>query len=87
MNSILTLVKKDFRLFFKDRQLFEVRFPTLKILALHRRSLLVYPLSGGFSGPKLLPRFLEPLGWTMESLLKPAAPLLAFRLLAVLERL
>jgi SAM-dependent methyltransferase len=74
------------RLFFKDRQLFETRFPTLKILALHRRSLFVYPLSGGFSGPKLLPRFLEPLGWTLESLLKPAALLVAFRLLAVLQK-
>ncbi|HUO08672.1 MAG TPA: class I SAM-dependent methyltransferase [Phycisphaerae bacterium] len=74
------------RLFFKDRQLFENRFPTLKILALHRRSLVVYPLSGGFSGPKLLPRPLEPLGWAMESVLKPLSPLLAFRLLAIIEK-
>ena len=74
------------RLFFKDRTKFESRFPHLKILSLHRRSLFVYPLSGGFSGPKLLPRFVEPVGWVMESVLKPLSPLLAFRLLAVLEK-
>jgi SAM-dependent methyltransferase len=74
------------RLFFKDRALFHRRFPNLNIVHLHRRSLYVYPLSGGFSGPKLLPRFLEPLAWKMEILLKPIAPLLAFRLVAVIEK-
>ena len=74
------------RLFFKDRTKFEARFPHLKILSLHRRSLFVYPLSGGFSGPKLLPRPLEKIGWAFESLLKPVAPLLAFRLVAVLQK-
>ncbi|MGN6369082.1 MAG: class I SAM-dependent methyltransferase [Phycisphaerae bacterium] len=74
------------RLFFRDRAKFEARFPRLHVLSLHRRSLFVYPLSGGFSGPKLLPRFLETLGWGMEALLKPASSLLAFRLLAVIEK-
>jgi SAM-dependent methyltransferase len=74
------------RVFFKDRALFEKRFPSLSIIALHRRSLFVYPLSGGFSGPKLLPRFLEGTGWVMETLLKPLAPLMAFRLVAVVQK-
>ena len=74
------------RIFFRDRALFEHRFSQLKIVALQRRSLLVYPLSGGFSGPKLLPRFLESTAWKMESILCPLASLMAFRLLVVLER-
>ncbi len=74
------------QIFFRDRRLFESRFPQLKIIALHRRSLFVYPLSGGFSGPKLLPSFLESLGWRMEHVLKPIAGLMAFRLVIVLQR-
>jgi SAM-dependent methyltransferase len=73
-------------LFGRDRALFERRFPSLKILHLLRRSLFVYPLSGGFSGPRLLPRFLEPAGWGMERLLAPFSRLLGCRLLAVIER-
>jgi SAM-dependent methyltransferase len=74
------------RLFFMDRPLFEKRFPALKIMARFRRSLVVYPLSGGFSGPKVLPRALEGVGWGMERVLSPLRPLMAFRLVVVLER-
>lgn len=73
-------------LFGRDRRLFEERFPNLRILRLLRRSLFVYPLSGGFSGPKLLPRFLEPLGWGAETLLAPLARLMACRLVVVIEK-
>jgi hypothetical protein len=51
-----------------------------------RRSLFVYPLSGGFSGPKLLPRPLEKPAWLVEELLRPLAPLLATRLLVIIEK-
>ncbi len=73
-------------LFFRDLEKFNARFPHLQIKHRLRRSLLVYPLSGGFSGPKLLPRFLEPLAWAAEKYLTPLAPLLAFRLLVVIEK-
>jgi SAM-dependent methyltransferase len=73
-------------LFGRDRRLFERRFPNLRVLRILRRSLLVYPLSGGFSGPKMLPRFLEPLGWGMELLLTPLARLLACRLVVAIEK-
>jgi len=48
--------------------------------------MLVYPLSGGFSGPQLLPTALAPATFKVEKLLQPLAPLLAFRLLVVLEK-
>lgn len=73
-------------LFFRDLRRFEERFAGLRVLHRLRRSLVVYPLSGGFSGPKLLPGFLEPLGWGMEKLLRPLAGLLACRLVVVIER-
>lgn len=73
-------------LFFRDLPQFQQRFPMLRVVQRLRRSLLVYPLSGGFSGPKLLPRFLEPVGWGMERVLGPLAPLMACRLLIVVER-
>jgi SAM-dependent methyltransferase len=73
-------------LFFRDRAKFEKRFPNLKIVARLRRSLFVYPLSGGFSGPKLLPRFLEPVGWMTEWLLTPLAPLMACRVIVVIQK-
>ena len=73
-------------LFFRDRERFEKRFPGLRLVHLFRRSLFVYPLSGGFSGPKLIPRFLEPVAWGAEWMLTPLAPLLACRLLVVLEK-
>ncbi len=73
-------------LFFRYRAQFSARFPHLQILHRLRRSCFVYPLSGGFSGPKLLPTCAEPLAWMFEKLLTPLAPLLAFRLLAVLEK-
>ena len=74
------------RLFFRDRRLFQQRFPHLRIVARRRRSLFVYPLSGGFSGPRLVPHALVPLGWAIEKLLTPFAPLMACRLLVVLEK-
>ena len=73
-------------IFYRDLAKFQARFPTLRVVKRLRRSLFVYPLSGGFSGPKLLPRFLEPVGWGVEKLLTPVAALLACRLVVVIER-
>jgi SAM-dependent methyltransferase len=73
-------------IFYRDLAKFRARFPRLRIVKRLRRSLFVYPLSGGFSGPKLLPRFLEPVGWGMETLLSPFAALMACRVVVVIER-
>jgi hypothetical protein len=73
-------------LFYRDRAKLAQRFPRLKVLKRLRRSYFVYPLSGGFSGPRLFPRPLAPLGWGIEWLLQPLAPLLAFRLVVVVEK-
>jgi SAM-dependent methyltransferase len=73
-------------LFFRDRALFQRRFPELQIVALRRRSLFVYPLSGGFSGPKLIPYSLSAVGWAIEWMLSPLAALLACRLVVVIEK-
>jgi SAM-dependent methyltransferase len=73
-------------LFYRDRPQFARRFPGLAILARQRRSCLVYPLSGGFSGPCLLPRWSWPLAWGVERCLAPLAGLMAFRLMVVVGK-
>jgi SAM-dependent methyltransferase len=73
-------------IFFHHEQRFRERFPQLRI---HRRQLdstVAYPLSGGFSGPCLAPRFAWPVIWTAEALSAPLRRLMAFRLLVTLER-
>ncbi|MCL2647594.1 MAG: class I SAM-dependent methyltransferase [Phycisphaerales bacterium] len=72
-------------IFYRDLPQFQQRFRNLKLILRKRRSLLLYPLSGGFSGPKLLPHTLAKLLWPLEKILSPLSPLLAFRLLIVLE--
>ena len=74
-------------IFYRDLFKFQTRFPGLRVVKRLRRSLIVYPLSGGFSGPKLLPRFMEPVGWALEKALQPIAALLACRLVVVIERI
>lgn len=73
-------------LFYRDRQRFERRFPDLPILRRRRLSCLVYPLSGGFSGPCLLPQVAWPLAWGAEWCLAPLAGLMGFRLVVVVEK-
>ena len=72
--------------FFRERAEFERRWPELAITTRRRLALLVYPLSGGFSGRRLVPhrvgRALRPL----ERALSPLTPLMAFRCLVTLER-
>lgn len=73
-------------LFFRHADEFRRRWPELRIVERRRFAFLLYPLSGGFSRRPLLPAALyRPLA-AVETLLAPAAPLLAFRCLIVLER-
>jgi SAM-dependent methyltransferase len=72
--------------FFRNRDEFERRWPALPIVERRRLALLAYPLSGGFTRPKVVPdSILTGLG-VVERALAPLAPLLAFRCLVVLER-
>lgn len=73
-------------LFSRRRRQFAERFPLLRLRTCRFDSVLAYPLSGGFSGPRLLPDWLEPLAWAGEWLLSPLRRLLGFRLLVTLER-
>ena len=73
-------------IFFKHRGEYLRRWPVLPVVATERFALVVYPLTGGFTGPRLLsPSLYTPLK-LLERLLEPAAGLLAFRCLVVLER-
>lgn len=72
--------------FYRNRADYLRRWPELPIVSDRRFALLVYPLTGGFTRPPLLPTlFYSPLR-SVEQVLQPLAPLLAFRCLVVLER-
>jgi SAM-dependent methyltransferase len=72
--------------FFRDEERFRERWPELRVVERRRLALLLYPLSGGFSGRQLVPASLyRPLA-SLERALGFLAPLAAFRCLVVLER-
>lgn len=73
-------------LFFRHRARFTERFPGLRLRTCRRTSLIAYPLSGGFSAPCLVPRWMHGPLFALERLAAPLAPLMAFRLLVTLER-
>lgn len=75
------------RLFGRDRAKVEALFPRLRIVARHRLALFTYPLSGGFRPWSLVPASCVPLALRLEDLLLPVlGPLMAFRLLGVIEK-
>ncbi|TWT41930.1 putative methyltransferase [Phycisphaerae bacterium RAS1] len=74
-------------LFRRHAARFAARFTALRVGACRLDSVFVYPLSGGFSGPCLIPSWLAGVAWGMERFLRPLARLLAFRLLVVVERI
>jgi SAM-dependent methyltransferase len=72
--------------FFRQRSEYDRRWPALPIVETRLLSLVVYPLSGGFTRRPLLPNALyKPLS-ALERALAPVLPLAAFRCLVVLER-
>ncbi len=73
-------------LFFRYQRLFERRFPHLTVVHREVHSTMVYPLSGGFSKPVLLPRFAAPAAKMLERMLSPLARWMAFRTLIVVEK-
>jgi len=75
------------RLFGRDRHRLEAACPDLRVREVRRLSLFAYPLSGGFRPWSLIPAGLVgPLLRLEDRLLPLLGPLMAFRLLGVLER-
>ena len=72
--------------FFGGRAELERRWPGLRVVERRRLALLAYPLSGGFTGRPLVPYRVGLALRALERLLRPLAPLLAFRCFVVLER-
>lgn len=73
-------------LFERDRSGFHSRYPGLSIQHLRRMACAVYPLSGGFDHPSLLPQRLVTPMLRLEHHLERFGRFLAFRLFVVIER-
>jgi SAM-dependent methyltransferase len=73
--------------FFRELPEFQRRWPMLNVVERRRMGVLLYPLSGGFSGRQLVPaKPVRPLELVETATARFAARLLAFRCLVVLER-
>jgi SAM-dependent methyltransferase len=72
--------------FFRHLDEFELRWPELVVVERRRLALFAYPLSGGFTGAKLVPDRVGLALARIERVLGFLAPLLGFRCLIVLER-
>jgi SAM-dependent methyltransferase len=72
--------------FFRHKDELERRWPALVMIERRRLALLAYPLSGGFTGKRLVPDRLGLALARLERALAPVAGLVAFRCLVVLER-
>lgn len=75
------------RLFGRDRARLEALVPQLKVVACERFSFFAYPLSGGFRPWSALPASLAgPLLRLERTLERVLGPVMAFRLLGIIER-
>jgi SAM-dependent methyltransferase len=72
--------------FFRNPDEYARRWPSLRIVERRLLSLVVYPVSGGFTRPELVPNAAYRPLMIVERLLSPLAPLMAFRCLVVLEK-
>lgn len=72
--------------FFRNADEYTRRWPSLPIVDRRLLALLTYPLSGGFTRPKLVPDAAYRSLSLAERALSPLARLLAFRCLVVLEK-
>lgn len=71
----------------RDRARLLAAFPDLRIVAFDRLGLFAYPASGGYRAWSMVPASLVPAVLRLEDALMPVlGPLMAFRLMAVLER-
>ena len=72
--------------FYRGRKEYSGRWPDLPLVASRRFAFLLYPLTGGFTRPQMLPRALYAPLQLVERSLQPLARFFAFRCLVVLER-
>jgi SAM-dependent methyltransferase len=72
--------------FFRRRDELERRWPELEVVERKLLAFLAYPLSGGFTGRKLVPNAVGRALLRAEPALRPVSRLIAFRCLVVLER-
>lgn len=79
-NALATLI------FWRHAARFRRSHPELEVVERHRFATLIYPLSGGFTGRRLVPHAARPALRALERALEPFARALAFRCLVVLER-
>jgi SAM-dependent methyltransferase len=73
-------------MFWRQPERFRLNHPRLEIVRRERFSLVAWPLSGGFTGRQLVPHRLLGVLRVAEHLLRPLAPLAAFRCLVALEK-
>lgn len=74
------------QMFIKNSKKFNDLFKDFKIVHKKYSDYLVYPLSGGFEHPSLIPNSMVPLFSVLEKILQPLGFLFAFRMLVVLEK-
>jgi SAM-dependent methyltransferase len=73
--------------FFRGARRFQKSFPDIQVCYRQRLSLFAYPLTGGFKAWNLLPvRIVKPLLALEEHLMFLLGPILAFRMMVVVER-
>jgi SAM-dependent methyltransferase len=72
--------------FFRGLDEFHRRWPELRVVERRRLAFVVYPLSGGFEAPVVLPHRVGRALLPAERVLAPLASLLAFRCLVVVQR-
>lgn len=73
-------------IFWRHLQHYRALHPRLELVRRERLALVAYPLSGGFTGRQLVPYRLLGILQVAERLLRPLAPLAAFRCLVALEK-
>ncbi len=73
--------------FWRRADRFKERWPGLEISRKELFSFILYPLSGGYGFPGLIPRGCVPLVRLIEKSLRPFSRLLSFRTLVVLNKL
>jgi SAM-dependent methyltransferase len=73
-------------IFWRHLERFRALHPRLEVVRRERFALVAYPLSGGFTGRQLVPHRLFGILRLAERLLRPFAPLAAFRCLVALEK-
>jgi SAM-dependent methyltransferase len=74
-------------IFFKRRADWDKRFKGFKIIKRRRFAFFAYPATGGYSGKRVLPEKVIEMLHRLESVFRPFAGLLAFRVFMVLQKI